>query len=411
MADRSPRLKSRTAVIVSLTHLPSDSRAAFYGRALAGLGFRVVGAGLRPVENSPPPHDNSAFDELIEVSPYNEPRWLRRYGLALSLVAGRTVPALRQASYWAMPERGRLLQALRKRIGEHSVDLVVAKHWTAVPIARRIASATGASLIYDANELSFAEHEENGLWRLLARSHVASIEQSAFRTCARAVTFGKAAASAHRDYYSLTETPAVVRNFPVGDPPCFRAPEEPFSFVYVGLAIPVRNLECLIDSTAFWKPDRRLVLILTGKKDYIGQLRRRADKKGLTGDRVTFREPLTPRALLDVISNFDAGLMMFKTHSRQMQVAEPNKLYQYVSAGLGVLTADLDNPRRLIDQYGFGAYGNAGTPTSIASLVNSLAGEDIARMKRRAVQFSREHNHDRELAALKDVLRAVLKED
>lgn len=169
--------------------------------------------------------------------------------------------------------------------------------------------------------------------------------------------------------------------------------------------MPLRNLEAIIDSTADWEPGRKLFLHLTGEPGYIATLRARAARPATAG-RVEFRDPVPTVDLPETLAQYDVGLIPFTATSRQKRFAEPNKLYQYVSAGLAVASTPLEQIARHIDEHGFGAYAPAETPAEIAALVNGLSADAIATMKRNSAKAAKTFTWRRE----SDKLRSVIAE-
>lgn len=344
---------------------------------------------------------------MVEVPSMQKPRQLRRLWLAGALATSRLVPPLRRAAYWAMPERAILLGRIRAHARRNGLrfDVVVAKHWSAGPIAMAMAREHGAKLIYDANELGFAEHEDNKHWQLLAAKHVRAVEETVVRRADAMTTIGQMIAEEYAREYGLKRIPVVVRNIIDTPPQPYRRRAPPSPSSMVGLAVPLRNLEAIIDSTADWEPGRKLFLHLTGEPGYIATLRARAARPATAG-RVEFRDPVPTVDLPETLAQYDVGLIPFTATSRQKRFAEPNKLYQYVSAGLAVASTPLEQIARHIDEHGFGAYAPAETPAEIAALVNGLSADAIATMKRNSAKAAKTFTWRRE----SDKLRSVIAE-
>lgn len=400
-------MNGKNALIVTLSHVPADGRALRFAEVFAGMGYKVHTAGLQRYRISPPtnPHDNIT---RVEVRPFQGPRLLRRWWLAGSLAASRLIPALRRNAYWAMPERILLLQAIRRHARRNALcfDIVVAKHWSAGPIAQAIAREHGARLLYDANELGFAEHEDNRMWRVLAAPHVRAVESRLVDESDAITTIGEMIADEYAKEYRLTAKPVAVRNIINTPEPAFRPPGSPLAFVYVGLAVPGRNLETIIKSVPQWLPDRRLFLHLTGEPAFIDALRDLACQAA-SPDRVTFRDPVSIEELPETLSQYDVGLIPFGGTSRQKRFAEPNKLYQYISAGLAVASAPLDQIRTHVDRYGFGACWNEGGANELTRFINAMTPDQIASMKQMAVKANQTFNWSSESAKLKTVIRML----
>ena len=326
-------MNARTVLLVAENHLPADGRAVRLANAMSEAGYRVIGAGYERGLRSPPATSHS-FDRLITVaSPLDST--LHRYMVRGAFTIGTFLRPLARYSYWLMPQQWPFLRAIENGLAEEGVkpDIVIAKYWTAVPVAQALAKKYGARFVYDANELSFAEREQSLRWRLMIRPVTRRIEQDAFRNADLSMTIGESLASAFVEEYGLSRRPLAIRNIPDG--PAFppRAPSAHLRFLYSGHSDPSRNLHLLIDSVQHWRADRSLVMQLTGRADHIDALHAQVRDRGL-GERVVFRPAVAQDDLVASMASDDVGLCFLSLKTRQAKLAEPNKLYQYLRAGV-----------------------------------------------------------------------------
>ena len=390
--------------IICESHIPSDGRILRFARTMREAGYQVAGFGYDKNDRSPP----AQADLPLEIFETRGPKAsaLRLKLIALSMAPARLLPAAAIWSYWLMPERRRLWSAIVQHMHsrQETPDFVIAKHWSALPVAIRLAEQTGATLIYDMVEISHAEYEENWKWRLIVRPVIAAIEARGFARAEKVLTIGEAAAAECQRHNNLDETPIVIRNVP----DYFAAPDRPTSnepiFLYHGLAFADRNLEELIESVKYWREGPRLVLRLTGKPSYLQDLKALASRHDVA-HRIEFADPVVQSKVVQTAASADVGLCLFPTHSRQKQLAEPNKLFQYVMAGLAVLSSDLPNLSALVDRYGFGIARPAATVQEIARAVNDMTVDSINQMRARSRQAAKTLCWQSEQKKLLDILR------
>lgn len=188
------------ALIIGTTQIEADGRALRFGRALQDIGYHVTGVGFGPNDRNPPPVDNPPFQVISSPAP--RASHIRRWLTAFALAPTRIVPRLGHSIYWLFPENLKLRAAMRATLRSlpHPPDLVIAKHWTALPVAFDAVRITGARLLYDINEVSHAEHDEDWRWRLLVRRYAVAIEREGLRNADLLTTFGLAAAEEIRKF-------------------------------------------------------------------------------------------------------------------------------------------------------------------------------------------------------------------
>jgi glycosyltransferase involved in cell wall biosynthesis len=136
----------------------------------------------------------------------------------------------------------------------------------------------------------------------------------------------------------------------------------------------------------------------------------RARELGLTSDNVTFTGYLRDHATaLELVARADIGVLA----SRKCDEAEstiPNKLFDYMAAGLAVITSDVTPCARIVGETGAGEIFRAGDATDLAAAVRRLAENPDRRREaglagRRAIQGRYNWEHDS--AVLRGVIDRV----
>lgn len=149
------------------------------------------------------------------------------------------------------------------------------------------------------------------------------------------------------------------------------------------------------------------LLLFVGSGDVIDHLQQRVADLGLT-EKVKFIPKVQPTELRRITKLADFGLTLDKDTNLNYRFSLPNKLFDYIHAGLPVLASDLPEVRRIIDRYDIGILLPAIDPSSIASAMNQLAADDarISKWKENLIFASGELTWDREqselLAAIQD---------
>lgn len=264
----------------------------------------------------------------------------------------------------------------------HQADVYHAHDLTTLAPAVRAARVNGARLIYDAHELypemSGLGARERERWARLERRLIGSADAVIVPSSSRGDVFV--------DRYGIAQ-PAVVMNCPPrGSPPDPRA--SPLAsarrggevlLVYAGGFIGGRGLENLISAVEMLHRTR-LVMIGWGPLD--ARLRALADRPEIR-DRVTFFGPVDPDDVVAVSAGADVGLAPYLPVGLNNVLAAPNKLFEYLHAGLAVAASDLPDIRSIVEGNDVGELFDGAEPSSIASAVGRLtASPDRLRVTR-----------------------------
>lgn len=145
--------------------------------------------------------------------------------------------------------------------------------------------------------------------------------------------------------------------------------------IYQGGIGPSRNLEAVIDALAYAP---HTVLVLRGPAmDYYGDAyMTRAAKAGAHNRLFCFGPvPSEDVVAAAAASGAVAGLYTVAPLCLSWKYALPNKLFEYMAAGLPILAADYPEVRKLVDHYGIGISFDAEDPRSIGAAFNRLAAE------------------------------------
>lgn len=241
---------------------------------------------------------------------------------------------------------------------------------------------TGARVVYDSHELW---PDRNGRWE--SRAWLLATEWIFVRAAHRVIVSspGHAAVISHR--YRIAE-PVLIRNIPEHPPlvqPVSTGPRAQGRHsvgVYAGGLQAHRGIEQAIEALGE-SSDTRLRLLGAGRDGYVECLRELAERCGVSS-RVEFAGLVPNEILIEEISRADFGLALFQPTCLSHRLVLPNKVFEYLHAGVPVLASDLPVLREYVGDPGRGVCVPAEDPVAIARGMTKIAGAEANRMYRRA---------------------------
>lgn len=205
-------------------------------------------------------------------------------------------------------------------------------------------------LVFDAHEL-FPEVPE-----LVGKPRVKQVWQWVERTCLKRVdaafTVSQSVADEYEKRYGVRMT--VVRNLPeaVSDGgEAMAAHEKPWTILYQGAVNVGRGVRELIDAME-WLPDCQLTV--AGNGDLAEELISYTEGKGWQG-RIEFLGRVEPSALHSITRKADLGVCLLEDLGLNYRYALPNRIGDFVQAGVPILATNFEEISRVIETYRTGA--------------------------------------------------------
>lgn len=379
--------------MLSLSPLAYDSRVLRHARALADAGYAVTILGEAPL-----PAD--AGIPVIELAAAKSDARIRA-GLALRHAPAAILPASAPALYWCSATRILALGALVRL----QPDLVVANDWRCLPLATAARRFCGARTLYDSHEFATEEAAQSRRWRLLARRHVVEIESRHIRRADAVMTVSGSLARALGAKYGFDRIPFVVPNRPDATPIGPHRTGDIVSVLYHGIVAPGRGLERLVEAAGLWPPHLRLVVRGPVQVGFDALLARLA---GASAARVAIEPPVAPRHLIAAAATSDIGIFLLDAGTAQARHVLPNKVSEYIVAGLMPVSSDLPEVRRLFEECSCGLLLPDNRPHTIAEALGSLTPADIDRNRQAAHSASRELTFEASRAVLLEAVETAL---
>lgn len=388
--ERAPLVKR--VAILSLSPLQYDSRILRHAKILVDAGYEVRIFARGPLPDSVP----CRVTKL--PGPGND--WRVRAGIVLRQAPATIWPQTAPLLYWLSWTRLVARNALRQYVP----DIIIANDWPTLPISANVKYHCNSRIIYDSHEFSSEEFSDNLPWRLLAQQHVSYIEKNYIVAADAILTVSKGISKSLFERYSLSEPPTVIFNMPPRHNIAFRPSHTPISVIYHGAIAPRRGLENLIKSVDTWPAHFRLELRgpVQGQFDlYLRTLARSL------GERVVFRSAVPPSDLIETASQADIGIFLFTNTTTHAKFVLPNKIFEYIQAGLMVISSDLPEIRTLFEKIDCGILLSDNEPRSIAKALTNLTPQIIDKFKRASISASQTFNLENEQTKFLDAIRKL----
>ncbi|MEP6969941.1 MAG: glycosyltransferase [Betaproteobacteria bacterium] len=253
--------------------------------------------------------------------------------------------------------------------------VVVANDLPMLPVARKLAAKCGARLVYDSHEL-YCEQEfpnrEKRRWAEIEARHISA--------CDVVITVNQSIATELEQRYGIRGVHVVMNaERPAQQAPGTRAfhhalalPASSKVLLMQGGLSAGRNLEVLVQAMALVR-DPSVVLVILGDGLLLKRLQRRAEAQAPR--RVFFHAAVPQSELLNWTVAADAGVIPYQATCLNNYFCTPNKLFEFIAAGIPVLASDLPEIRKLVVGENIGLVGEMGTAEKVAVLIDDFFGD------------------------------------
>lgn len=329
-------------------------------------------------------------------------------------VATKTTEVLRMASARVSPELARRAhmgaarhRALARALDDVDADVFVTHDYAALPLVAAVAARRGGRYAYDCREFYAGQHADSRVWGLVAPPAVRAVEGHFVRGAAWVSTVSDGLADLLVERYALAVRPTVVRSTPALVDVPGREPGDRWTALFHGHLRPDRNVHGLVASVPLWPDHLRLVLRGNGPPAYLQALTQQVGELGVA-DRVELA-PAVPWA--DVVTSAataDLGVVPWPLDLPQKRISLPNKVFEYLMAGLAVVATGPSEVSRLVESYGAGRGYSPATPEALAAALRDLDRDTLLAMRAGARAARKALSWEQESLVLRDLWERTL---
>jgi glycosyltransferase involved in cell wall biosynthesis len=186
-----------------------------------------------------------------------------------------------------------------------------------------------------------------------------------------------------------------------------RVREEDLLVVYQGSGInPGRGVMELVNAMTMLE---RIRLIITGSGDMIEEVKQAVSYKGLTNN-VIFLPRMKWEEMMQFTMCCDAGLSLDQDNCINQRYSLPNKIFDYIAAGIPAVVSPLPDVSAIIGRYGCGLILSHVTPYAIAGALERLRDDRdlLSELKEKAVEARQELTWEKEKVKEREFFKGVI---
>jgi len=298
----------------------------------------------------------------------------------------------------------KFLTTLYKELLKTDSKIYIAEDILTLPLVTFVAKLRKAKLFYNSREFyAFIAGLRN---KPKTQAIIRSLEKFFIKKVDKVFVTGEGDADFLQEYYGIENT-VVIRNLPLmykaNAPKDFRKmlgiSDSSTILLYQGVILEGRGIEPLLNSMTNLE-NCDLVILGTGVfKDKFENI---ATELGLN-NRVHFLGNIDQSELINYTSGADIGIALIENISMSYYYALPNKLFEYIMAGLPVLISNLPQMKKIVEDYKVGKIVNMENSEEIEKALKVMISDEnqLRVYKQNTILASNELNWQKEYEKVK----------
>ncbi len=246
-------------------------------------------------------------------------------------------------------------------------------------ICAKAAGKLGAKLVYDSHELWLESSRYFIATSALDRFRYRITEKKLIRKTDAVIAVTPSRGEVMKNKYPSISNLVIIEN---STEPIRDLPESSYLrdrlgipigvpvILYQGVICPERGLDKLLEAASVLR-DEEIAVVIIGHDAWQGTLHRMHSEMNLMGT-VFLLPPVPSEALPEVTVSADAGLILFENTCLNHYYSLPNKLYEYMMAGLPVIASDFPEMARIINKHNCGILVDPSSTEAIADGIRAL---------------------------------------
>lgn len=248
-------------------------------------------------------------------------------------------------------------------------DIIIANDANTLPLGYFLKDRKPhVKLIYDDHEYAPTEHEGDKMWEFLYQPVNLRMLELIYKVN-QVVTVGYNIAERFKREYHVE--PLVITNAPAQ----YQIKEitkttSKIKLIHHGIISKQRQPELMIEMAKYLDERFDISFMFIGKSIEIERLQNLA-KPFL--HKIHFIDPVDSDEIVEFISSFDIGVFILPPLNFTFLNALPNKLFEFIQAGLAVAIGPSKEMAQIVNEYSLGVVASEFTPQSLAIEINKIS--------------------------------------
>lgn len=173
-------------------------------------------------------------------------------------------------------------------------------------------------------------------------------------------------------------------------------------FLYQGGLSKGRGIELLLEAFSAFDSDKN-VLVYMGYGPLEGLLQEKAQQHST----IFYHPAVSPDVLLNYTSSADYGVSFIEDSCLSYRYCLPNKMFEYLMAGLPVLTSNLFEMKRLVETEGIGIVAKENTLEGFKKAVEASLDQDYGAIQENVFAARKKYCWEEQEKVLRDIYHAL----
>lgn len=249
-------------------------------------------------------------------------------------------------------------------------------------------------VIYDTHELETETYGLIGLRKRLSEI----VERNLIKFVDQIFVVGERIANEYAIKYNI-KRPTVVLNCPnytkVNHSNFFRdkfsIEESALIFLYQGVLSEGRGISLILDAFSSLNTKKYVVIFLG-----YGALEDKIKHFSLNHENIHFHKAVHPDEIIKFTASADIGLSLIEGDCLSYQYCLPNKLFEYIMAGLPVVVTDLPEMKKIVEMNRIGYILKNNTTSSLIRLIKNINSENRNEFKNNTANVAMIYNWEKQ---------------
>lgn len=292
-------------------------------------------------------------------------------------IHGGLFGGLRKSSYFSYLFRFEL-----KNLSRSSYDFALVENLKLLPMVLKLENV--GRVVMDLREYHPLESEESLLWRVFVGSQINKIYLEDVSRVDTILTVSPGISD--RVTRELNRKSRVILNVPYRQPlPRTGKAAYPLRIVYHGTVNRQRGILRATDIISKL-PRVSFDLYPVGRPSQVNKAR----KLSLQTSNVTVKEPVVSHRIVEMLKDYDLGLVFYTRDNFNLQIALPNKFFEFIFAGVSPIVAPGGAMADFVHRTGFGFVAEKKSFDSLAELLLAITPDDIEKQRTRLIKLHQE---------------------